>query len=268
MSRTKFYLWQKILGVLLAEVLMSFSLWNPPAQAGCLFWFLCSGSNSGVTRGGAIRGPCASTEQIPLTALVPDNQPELTVEPYPTFWFYIPAYNSRVEFAKFMLLDANNHPVLKQPILVKLPESSGIAKFTLPKTESVWLKERSLEVGKSYYWFFSVVCNPRKPSLDPNVKGAIERVERTSRQESQLKNAPVEQPYLVYAKNGIVWYDSLTRLIEERDSYPEDWMALLQRFELPESVREKAIAQLQAVDLSYQTNRKDTEVTEKINKRK
>lgn len=131
-----------------------------------------------------------------------------------------------------MLLDANKHPVFKEPIKIGLPGRSGIAKFTLPNTE------KSLEVGKQYTWYFEIVCDRTNPDRNPVVRGEIERV----KQNPQLENQRPEPPYLVFANNQVVWYDTLTQLARNRNLYLEDWMTLLKESEIPESVAQEPIA--------------------------
>lgn len=241
MSKIKLPLWQSLFVYTLSFLLVSFTQWTPQARADCLIWFLCSESGSGVTKGGAIRGSCATTTgEIPLMALVRKDKLESTTQAYPTFWFYLPAYPSRVKEARFMLLDADKRPVLKEPIQVRLPAISGIAEFTLPNTG------KSLEVGKQYTWYFEVVCNRTKPDRNPVVSGQIERVNP----DSQLGSQRNEKPYLVLANNQLVWYDTLTQLARNHNLYADDWMTLLKESKIPqpESVAQQPIFVLQPVN--------------------
>ncbi len=239
MSKIKLPLWQSLGVYTLSCLLVSFTNWTPPAQADCLIWFLCSGQGSGVTKGGATRGLCATPAgETPLIALVSEDKLESTTQAYPTFWFYLPAYLSTAKEARFMVLDAEKRPVLTEPIQVKLPGTSGIAEFTLPNTG------KSLEVGKQYTWYFEVICDRTKPDRNPVVSGRIERVQPGS----ELGSQRPEKPYLVSANNQVVWYDTLTQLARNHTLYPEDWMALLKRSEIPESVAQQPIVELQPMN--------------------
>ncbi|MBC1225457.1 DUF928 domain-containing protein [Nostoc sp. UCD121] len=176
---------------------------------------------NGRPRGGAGRGRCPAlisldNNEIPLTAFVPTIHEQQvlpskmdlvwgkTIEAYPTFWFYIPyAYKeSEIEYGKFVLLNQNEE-IVAGPILVRLPEANqpSLAKFTLPKTVE------PLEEDQEYNWYFSIICNPLKPSNNPGVVGWIERMK-----------LPVLPPNnsLYYAKKGI-WYDTVTRLFTSED---------------------------------------------------
>ena len=186
------------------------------------------GAPVGRVRGGAGRGRCPALvalgkDEIPLTAFVPvikekqtlssklDNvSPSKlnyvwgqTTEAYPTFWFYIPyVYNElEVKDGKFVLLDKDKH-IVAAPIFVKVPvgDKPSIAKFTLPESA------KPLEINQGYNWYFSIICNPLKPSRNPGVTGWIERV--------PSRVFPVTD-YLYYAQQGI-WYDTVTRLFNSQ----------------------------------------------------
>ncbi|MEI2580743.1 DUF928 domain-containing protein [Scytonema sp. PRP1] len=191
---------------------------------------------------GAGRGRCPALvalgkDEIPLTAFVPVIQEEQssssnsddislsklnyvwgkTTEAYPTFLFYIPYVykKSEVEYGKFVLLDKDKHRVTG-PIFVKIPvDKPSIAKFTLPESA------KPLEINQEYTWYFSIICNPLKPSRNPGVTGWIERV--------QLPILP-PQNYLYYAQQGI-WYDTVTHLVEnaniQTQSAQKDWILLV-----------------------------------------
>jgi hypothetical protein len=242
MSKIKLAFWSSIFVYTLSVLLISFTNWTPPAQAQfyCRFWPKACQNRGRVLKGkgGTRRGSCASTAEN-LIALVPENVQEdeqelkvelTTAQAYPTFWFYLPSYPSTKE-ARFILLDANKHPVLKEPIRIELPETPGIAEFTLPNTE------KSLQVGKRYTWYFEVVCDRRNPDRNPIVRGQIERIEpieQNPQQENQLPG------YFVSANNGVVWYDTLTQLARNRNLYSKDWIDLLGS-EIPTSVAQEPI---------------------------
>ncbi|NMG19968.1 DUF928 domain-containing protein [Brasilonema bromeliae] len=199
---------------------------------------------AGRQKAGAGRGRCPALipldedNEIPLTAFVPaiqEEQPTLsnsdnvspskltyvwgrTIEQYPTFWFYIPygSEESKTEYGKFVLLDKDKH-IISGQIFVKIPigNNPSLAKFTLPKSEN------PLEINQEYNWYFSIVCNPLKPSRNPGVTGWIERVNLPS---FSLGN------YRYYAEKGI-WYDTVTRFVESADpqtlSQQLDWLLLI-----------------------------------------
>jgi Domain of Unknown Function (DUF928) len=193
------------------------------------------GAPVGRTRGGAGRGRCSAIATSPsnqsdigeltLTALIPPISKSLnrveqlpksessqvvwgkTLEEYPSFWFYIPFVykESELEYAKFVMLDEDRHIVVG-PIFFQLPNKldvggkPSIAELTLPANL------KPLEKNKQYNWFFSIICDERKPSRNPSVTGWIQR-------EALPFLAP--QDYMYYARSGI-WYDAVTHLVESR----------------------------------------------------
>lgn len=181
------------------------------------------GAPVGRVRGGAGRGRCPALEvietvELPLIALVPAQlnpeakqqssqttaSPQLvwgtTVEAYPTFWFYIPYSlneQSELQFAKFVLLDEKKH-IVGKPIYVRLPEKPSIVGLTLPN--NVQLLE-----NKQYQWYFSIICDARKPSRNPSVTGWIEKISPPQTLSGDFD----------YIREGI-WYDLVTRIAERR----------------------------------------------------
>ncbi|MEH2247835.1 DUF928 domain-containing protein [Nostoc sp.] len=212
------------------------------------------GAPVGRTRGAAGRGRCSAIATLPsnqfdiseftLTALIPPIKKSLnrveqlpkpalsqvvwgkTLEANPSFWFYIPFVykESELEYAKFVMLDEDRHIVV-EPIFFRLPNKDvmgkpSIAKLTLPANL------KPLEINKQYNWFFSIICDERKPSRNPSVTGWIQR-------EALPVLAP--QNYLYYARSGI-WYDAVTRLVESRRT------ALQAQVEVVSPSTEKSIA--------------------------
>lgn len=157
-----------------------------------------------------------------------------TVEGYPTFWFYLPPYQTSMQSVEFVLLDQDRH-LFKAPIYAQLPQNSEgvIAGLTLPN------QGKTLEVGKQYSWYFSILCDPFKPSRNPELTGQIQRVLPST---LPVSNKP---SYLVYDNTytgqegieSVVFYDTVTQLIEKRSSYPSDWSTLLSNAEIPNSAK-------------------------------
>ena len=192
--------------------------------------------NAGNTSSsGAVRGECpAGTKN--LKALNPEKDPGNTTQPYPTFWFYLPfgkdapqsqASDVKVTSAQFELQDDEGNPVLTQPMQLALPDKAGIVKFTLPSTE------KPLEVGKDYYWKFSILCDPDQPSANPSVKGWLTRIKATPQLDSRLKSMPPQQQYLAYQENAL-WFQSVTELASQRSNNASAWSEMLKLFDLQE----------------------------------
>ncbi|MBD0306612.1 MAG: DUF928 domain-containing protein, partial [Microcoleus sp. T1-bin1] len=99
----------------------------------------------------SLRGGCASSSQLSLTALVPKNKIARTVSDYPTFFFYLP--QTEAELAEFILEDESGKEIYQQDLTIK--NLSGVIGVSIPANTNV----PPLEVGKKYTWVFSLVCN-------------------------------------------------------------------------------------------------------------
>lgn len=255
MSTQKPFCWRAILGCILMGGVVSgclIAIASPPAQAGLLDWLrqitspsTTRGTASGRSRGGAIRGNCASVN-VPtgsvkeLVALIPKTNIGATTSALPTFWFYLPNYQFqsatnpkpvRVEQGLLALLDDRGKPVLKKPLLVTLPKQAGFARLTLPSDAAVWVNGKGLEVGKRYNWFFSVQCDTQQPAKDPSVRGWIERVSPPAKLTEQLSKTPEKERYELYIQHQI-WFEGFTLLAEQRQSASESWAVVLKDLDL------------------------------------
>jgi hypothetical protein len=225
---------ERILGINLMQKI--FRIVSPPKESGAP----ATRSANTIPRGecSAIASSASDQfviNQLSLIALIPpvndsSNQEEKTVwgktlEEYPSLWFYIPFVykKSELEFGKFIILNEDKSKVGK-PIFFQLRDDDNrdlddkpiIAKFTLPENQ------KPLEINKQYNWYFSILCDKRKPSRNPSVSGWIER-------EGEDFSSP--KNYLEYADSAIL-YDAMTDLIENKSTTPEkqiqeDWDAFV-----------------------------------------
>lgn len=154
----------------------------------------------------------------------------LTIAAQPTFWFYLPYTTPEPPqnlVAQFVLLDETEHPVWNELMAVKLTDTQPLVEYPL---------SYSLEIGKLYNWYFSVICDSDKLSRNPVVRGWIQRAEPTPELQTALRNASRFQQYLAYANNGI-WFDTVSSLAEIRRQFPGTykgaWSSLLDFFEIP-----------------------------------
>ncbi len=256
---TKLLSWISIVIYTVTFFLSSLAMWVPPAQADCFFIVFCSPSKSSFrSKGGVRRGPCATAEEFEsLIALAPERKLKSdlistekvgqTVQGHPTFWFYVPPYGSSVKSAKFVLLDENRH-LVQTPIYAQLPSPSEVdAQLPQPSRESqnpgiiagltLPSKEKALEVGKQYSWYFSILCDFEKPSRNPEVTGQIQRV-----LPGPLPKVP-EPAYIVHDDTytglsdikNVVFYDTVNQLIKKRRIYLSDWNTLLSKLDIHSS---------------------------------
>jgi hypothetical protein len=182
----------------------------------------------GRREGGGTRGNCI-TAQPTLTALMPQSNFGRTTRAYPTLLWYIPK-NTAVS-AEFELMNDQEETVYKTQ--VQLTSEPGIIQLTAPETVSA----AALEVGRTYHWYFSLVCDPQDRSGDPITEGWIERIQPDALLLSQLDKATDRDRATRYAEAGI-WYDALNTLVELQAAYPQDstvlrsWKALLTSVDL------------------------------------
>lgn len=181
----------------------------------------------------------ASPQNSQEPALIATTGPDtglvggLTVEAHPTFWFYVPYIltpeTSSNRVAQFVLLDESDRPVWNELMLVELLENPRLVEYPLTYT---------LETGKLYSWYFSVICDSDKLSRNPVVRGWVQRVEPTEKLATDLQNAPRFEQYMAYAENGI-WFEAVNSLVKIRRQFSgvnrDAWTALLSYFKIPDN---------------------------------
>lgn len=87
-------------------------------------------------------------------------------------------------------------------------DKPGIVEVRLPAGSK---NQKSLEVGKRYVWWLSVICTPEDRSMDYYVKGFVQRVEPSPTLKTNLANPEPMARAIAYANNGI-WYDTISTL--------------------------------------------------------
>jgi len=191
----------------------------------------------GTRQGGATRGGCSSSDRT-LTALVPANNLGTTTAPYPVIFFYVPPTSADV--LELSLLDENDNEIYQKNLTPN--KTGGIASInfsTLPGMQP-------LQVGKSYHWYLSIVCNVQDRSADIFVDGWVQRIKLDPALQSELQQVSLSDRPSLYAVNGI-WYDSLAALFETRTSSPNnsalvnEWADLLDSVGLNQIAREPLV---------------------------
>ncbi|MCP2729431.1 DUF928 domain-containing protein [Limnofasciculus baicalensis] len=181
-----------------------------------------------TNRGTGTRGDCIyKAESPPLTHLAGEKNFELTVSEHPTFWVYVPYTSAEVPSGEFSLQDGDEDVYRTR---FQLPAKAGVVGISLPSTN------KSLEVGKTYRWYFEINCpssdstNQKTPD---SVTGIVKRVSPSIQLAEELKTAktPLER-IAAYTKHSI-WYETLTELAQLRLKEPENptinklWVDLL-----------------------------------------
>lgn len=155
-----------------------------------------------------------------LVALIPNNNSGLTLAERPSFLFYVPKTSAKE--AEFVL----DNPKRVATVKLALKQTPGVYRVQLPATTP------SLQVGKKYYWAFSMVCGVDGRLEDPLVKGQIQRIAPTATLTQQLSKATPLERVNLYATAGI-WYEAVNGLATLRQEKPTDpklttaWTTLL-----------------------------------------
>lgn len=182
-----------------------------------------------------------NTPNPPLTALLPTNTTALTVSARPTFFVYIPETSATT--AELVLKDENDDNVYATTI--NLPGKSGIVSINFPATA------KALEPGKTYRWYFDLVCNPSKRVFLQRLM--VQRVEASAALQRELATAKASDRPNIYARNGL-WYDTLMALTATRNSAASDATFTANWKQLLEAVGLKAIADKPLIDCCTSEN--------------
>ncbi|MBT9315770.1 DUF928 domain-containing protein [Leptothoe spongobia] len=144
----------------------------------------------------------------------------LTTTAHPTVWIHVPEGAALLQ-GQFALLNENQRALAIQPI--SLPATASIVGIPV---------EASLDMGQTYYWVFSILETPDRPTENPRVEGLIRRVEPTSELTTALENSnSVRDQAEVWADHGI-WHEALTSLATLQQTAPgdrsqQDWYSFL-----------------------------------------
>lgn len=185
-------------------------------------------------RGASVRGGCGASQEQMIPVL-PEITPALTAEKYPTLFVYMPETVAKT--AELVVKDAGTKElVYKVPFT--LSAKNGILGLSLPTDGTV----PALEVGKSYNWTFSVICDATDRSGDMVVSGQVKRVEVNQTLSKQLETALAGDRPALYAESGL-WYDAVDSLMRLRLAAPNDVVLKMDWKDLLRSVKLDAIVE-------------------------
>jgi hypothetical protein len=142
-----------------------------------------------------------------LVALIPNHQPALSTEAFPTFWFYVP-YTLPEEVLQ-LELSTGEHVIYSDKFVA--PSSPGIVGLQLPKTA------QPLRLNTLYRWRLTVLCDSTQ---GPWVFGYILREKKPKR----ITAATAMEQAVQFAKAGF-WFDTLTLLGERLQQKEDDLQA-------------------------------------------
>ncbi|HLO86352.1 MAG TPA: DUF928 domain-containing protein [Nostocaceae cyanobacterium] len=166
---------------------------------------------------------------------------ELTLSDRPTI--FVNAYATPTKKARFILREEGNNNILLDETL-SLTIEKGIVAYTLPANFS------GLEIGKTYKWRFSAICDFEDRSGDSKVFGLIKRVKPSAKIAQQLAGTKTDRERaLIYAENGY-WHDTVKALLDLRVANPQDrsliqdWWDLFRSVGL-QSLEKQPVVQIQ-----------------------
>lgn len=195
--------------------------------------------------GGGTRGSAISQEPMPIVALVPETSEVVTTFPNPTLFFYVPKTASP-KIAELVLNNENGETVYEKKIA--LDSNSGVVEIGISADDKI----ASLEVGKSYRWYFAVISNPDNRGNDIYVTGWIKRVQPSTEVVTQLKNLTPLDRVTVYTRNNL-WYDAVLTVGELRRSEPNNpavqakWRELLGLVKLDDNISQQPFLNYQVL---------------------
>jgi hypothetical protein len=184
--------------------------------------------------GGGTRSDMFVSEK-PLIALVPENNQGLTGSGTPTFFFYVPK-TEKPQVVEFVLVDGNERQIYETQFTTD--GNSGIVGITIPGTEPA----NSLEVGKTYRWYFAMVPDQKNRNSDIYVTGSIKRVAVNPELENKLKQGASLDLADRYQTNNL-WYDAMATIAELRRSRPTDTAVVTKWQQMLNSVNLQKLAQ-------------------------
>ncbi|MDY6902015.1 MAG: DUF928 domain-containing protein [Cyanobacteriota bacterium] len=153
-------------------------------------------------RGMGSRNDCPATD-IPLTALIPENQVGQVVEAKPTFWLFIPYKSSEIPKGEFVLQDENHNDVYRKDFPINKGE--GIVGVSLAS-------ETSLETNKIYQWYFKLYCEDSESTIPIYVRGWVQRIALQPQQKKQLSRFTSPRQRVAFYVNNGIWYSAFTEL--------------------------------------------------------
>ncbi|MBD2341693.1 DUF928 domain-containing protein [Calothrix sp. FACHB-156] len=185
------------------------------------------------SRGSGSRSGCAETslaESKIVTLLTPKSYVGQTISARPTVFWYL--FKTSAQPIKITLMEPGViKPLYEQQI--NSPQA-GIGQLQIPI---------ELTVGKKYSWSITLICNQKRPSLNPFFSSWIERVSTTSTLENNLTaTTSLRDRALIFAQAGL-WYDTLTYISQAKTANPQDptlqtdFLSLLKQIGLTEIIR-------------------------------
>ena len=162
------------------------------------------------TAAGGTRTTRSQNVDARVRVLAPGDHGALTARAQPTlYWFLSADTDQRIDIT--LVDDEAIDPLLE--VTLPGPVHAGIHALVLADLGL------SLELGKAYHFYVSIVRDPKRRSADLLAEASIERIEASDALERELAGA--ERIYEPYALSG-VWYDAMDAVLSAVAAEPED----------------------------------------------
>lgn len=181
----------------------------------------------GNRESGSTRSNTCIDPEDNLIALTPDSNYGLTQEGYPTFYAYLPANNAKL--AKFIMYNEETNDLVYEGQF-SIKGESGIVGVSLPDNGI----QRPLEVGESYVWYLTLVCDPA--AIDQSGNAVIEATVARVTTLGDVAGVSAEVLPSLYAEAGL-WYDALDASADLKHlNNDASWNFLLNAVELDDLI--------------------------------
>jgi hypothetical protein len=160
-------------------------------------------TNSNATRNNI----CVQNAESNLSVLAPVGHIGQSISQQPIFaWFLPNTQQTRMRFSIFEY--ANNARGQKIKSFEVVAQPGKIMKFSPPP------EEFTFEVGKTYVWQISLLCDRNNPINNIFAEAVVEIVPKSPALVSQISQAtnPLKRAQ-IYADSGL-WYDALSEVLE------------------------------------------------------
>ena len=162
------------------------------------------------TAAGGTRTTRSPDVEARVHVLAPRDHVALTTRAQPTlYWFLSADTDQRIDIT--LVDDEAIDPLLE--VTLPGPVHAGIHALVLSDLGL------SLELGKVYHFYVSIVRDPKRRSADMLAETTIERIEASDDLESGLAGAA--RAYEPFARSG-VWYDAIDSVLSAVAAEPDD----------------------------------------------
>lgn len=179
---------------------------------------------------GGSRGNCLASGNN-ITALIPNNQVNITASIAPKLFFYIPETKEQ-KTIEFVLRDHNDQ--LVHEVFFQTTGQPGIMNVEIPQNITQTLEQSD----GNYHWYLSMICDADDRADDLVLQGKIGYMELDPTVKQKLANSSPAEQAALYQGSGI-WYDALSVVAKDgnqmmNSAATEKWSQMLAEIGLSE----------------------------------